>query len=141
MTSSDAWDVLTATSERLVADESSDVVNAEEYEGRWAVRMAQQVRDFTTVWFEVGDLTVGHEAYVIPNPPGGHQEVFRQLLTRNERLWRAHFSIDKDGDVFLVGRVSLEEWGEDVLDAVLGTVYEAVELSFRPLLRAGFGSG
>ena len=141
MRRSQAWDLLTAASARLVADETSDVVNAEEYEGRWAVRMAQQARDFTTVWFEVGDLTVGYEAYVVPQPPGGHQEVFRQLLTRNHRLWRAHFSIDRDGDVFLVGRVSLAEWGEDVLDEVLGTIYEAVELSFRALLRAGFGRG
>jgi hypothetical protein len=133
-----AWEVLTGACERLVADETSDVVNAEEYEGRWAVRMAQQVRDFTTVWFEVGELTVGFEAYVLPNPPAGHHEIFRQLLTRNHRLWRAHFSIDKDGDVFLMGRVSLEEWTEDVLDEVLGTIYETVELSFRAMVRTGF---
>jgi len=53
-------------------------------------------------------------------------------------LWRAHFSIDKDGDLFLVGRVSLDEWNETVLDEVLGAVYEAVELSFPALLRTGF---
>ena len=140
MNRSEAWDVLTAASTTLVADPTSDVVNAEEYEGRWAVRMAQQVRDFTTVWFEVGDLTVGFEAYVLPDPPRLHQEVFRQLLARNHRMWRAHFSIDKEGDVFLVGRVSLQEWNADVLDEVLGATYEAVELSFRALLRAGFGA-
>jgi len=138
VTGSPAWDLLTTASSRLVADETSDVVNAEEYEGRWAVRMAQQVRDFTTVWFEVGERTVGFEAYVLPNPPRGHQEIYRQLLTRNHRLWRAHFSIDQDGDLFLVGRVSLDEWSEDVFDEVLGTIYEAVELSFRAMVRAGF---
>jgi hypothetical protein len=137
---SPAWETLTAASRDLVADDSSDVVNAEEFEDRWAIRMTQQVRDFTTVWFEVGERTVGFEAYVLPNPPGGHQEVFRQLLTRNHRMWRAHFSVDKDGDLFLVGRVSVEEWDAHALDAVLGAVYEAVELSFRGLLRAGFGS-
>lgn len=136
-----AWDVLVQASGRLVADASSDVVNAEEYEGRWAVRIAQQVRDFTTVWFEVGERTVGFEAYVLPNPAGKHREVFRQLLTRNHRFWRAHFSIDKDGDLFLVGRVSLDEWDEAVLDEVLGAVYEAVELSFPALLRTGFARG
>jgi hypothetical protein len=138
VTGSPAWDLLTTASSRLVADETSDVVNAEEYEGRWAVRMAQGVRDFTTVWFEVGERTVGFEAYVLPNPPRGHQEIFRQLLTRNHRLWRAHFSIDLDGDLFLVGRVSLDEWSENVFDEVLGTIYEAVELSFRAMVRAGF---
>jgi len=136
---SQAWEILTEGSEKLVSDSSSDVVNAEEYEGRWAVRMAQQVRDFSTVWFTVGERTVGFEAYVLPNPPGGLQEVYRQLLTRNHRLWRTHFSIDKDGDVLLTGRVSLEEWSARVLDEVLGAIYEAVELSFRALVRAGFG--
>jgi len=138
VTASPAWDLLTRASARLVADEASDVVNAEEYEGRWAVRMAQQVRDFTTVWFEVGERTVGFEAYVLPNPPRGHQEIYRQLLTRNQRLWRAHFSIDRDRDLFLVGRVALAEWSEGVFDEVLGTIYEAVELSFRAMVRVGF---
>jgi len=130
-----AWDVLTVASQRLVTDETSDVVNAERYEGRWAIRMAQQVRDFTTVWFDVGDRTVGYEAYVLPNPRRGHQEIYRQLLTRNHRMWRAHFSIDKDGDIHLVGRVALEEWSAAALDHVLGAVYEAVELSFQGLVR------
>ena len=133
-----AWNLLTETTLRLVEEDDSDVVNAEEYEGRWAVRMAQQVRDFTTVWFEVGERTVGFEAYVMPDPPAGHQEVYRQLLTRNYGLWRTHFGIDRDGDVFLTGRVPLTDFTTDALDEVLGGVYEAVELSFRSLIRAGF---
>ena len=48
------------------------------------------------------------------------------------------FSIDKDGDLFLVGRVSLDEWSPGALDTVLGTIYEAVELSFKSLIRIGF---
>ncbi|MDH3607115.1 MAG: YbjN domain-containing protein [Acidimicrobiia bacterium] len=139
MNEESAWGLLTETTLRLVADDGSDVVNAEEYEGRWAVRMAQQTRDFTTVWFDVGERTVGFEAYVLPNPPGGHQEVYRQLLSRNQRMWRTHFAIDRDGDVFLVGRVPLSDFTPTTIDEVLGAVYEAVELSFRSLIEAGFG--
>ncbi len=138
---SQAWEVLTEASRRLVIDPNSDVVNAEEFEGRWAVRMVQQVRDFTTVWFQVGERTVGFEAYVLPSPPTGHQEVYRHLLARNHRMWRSHFSIDPDGDIHLVGRVALGEWSADALDVVLGAVYEAVELSFRAMVRAGFVKG
>lgn len=133
-----AWELLGTVSQAWVEDESSDVVFAGEHEGRWAVRMAQQARDFTTVWFDVGNLTVGYEAYVSPNPPHGHLEVYRQLLRRNERLWRVHFAIDKHEDVFLVGRVALAELAPPVLDEVLGAIYEAVELSFRSLIEAGF---
>jgi hypothetical protein len=138
MNRGDAWDLLTATTLALVDDPSSDVVNAEEFEGRWAVRLEQEVRDFTTVWFDVGDLTVGFEAYVLPTPRFALEEVYRQLLTRNHRMWRTHFSIDRDGDLVLVGRVSLAEWSTTALDEVLGAVYEAVELSFRALVRTGF---
>ena len=133
-----AWELLRAVSQAWVEDKVSAVVYAGEYEGRLAVRMAQQARDFTTVWFDVGDITVGYEAYVLPNPPQGHLEVQRQLLRRNERLWRVHFATDKDHDVFLVGRVSLGELSTEVLDEVLGAIYEAVELSFRSLVTAGF---
>ncbi len=133
-----AWELLGAVSQAWAEDETSDVVFAGEYEGRWAVRMAQQARDFTTIWFDVGDLTIGYEAYVSPNPPRGHLEVYRQLLRRNERLWRVHFAIDKDEDVFLVGRVALTEVTAPVLDEVVGAIYEAVELSFRSLIEAGF---
>ena len=62
--------MLTGACQRLVSDETSDVVNAEEYEGRWAVRMAQQVRDFTTVWFDVGEITVGVRGVRAPQSTG-----------------------------------------------------------------------
>ena len=51
-----------------VADPDSDVVYAEKVEGRLAVRMRQQVREATTVWFWVGDRSLIAEAYVIPAP-------------------------------------------------------------------------
>ena len=50
MDRAEAWQLLRDTSQLWVDDEGSDVVWAGEFEGRWAVRMAQEVRDFTTVW-------------------------------------------------------------------------------------------
>ncbi|MFQ5947814.1 MAG: YbjN domain-containing protein [Acidimicrobiia bacterium] len=125
--------------EHWVQDPDSDVVWAGEYEGRLGVRMKQRVRDFTTVWFDVGDRTMGCEAYVLPSPPQGREEVFRQCLLRNERAWRVHFAIDGHGDVFLRGRMPLEAVTAEELDLLLGEVYELVELSFRGLVRAAFG--
>ena len=139
MNRSQAWALLVDVSKQWLLDEGSDVVFAGEYEGRWAVRVGQQTRDFTTIWFEVGDLTVGYEAYVMPKPAGSQAEVFRQLLVRNHRLWRAHFSTDRFGDIFLRGRVALDELSAPVLDEVLGTVYDAIEVSFRSLVKTGFG--
>ena len=138
MKRAEAWELLRETSQRWVDDEDSDVVWAGEYEGRWGVRMAQQVRDFTTVWFEVGDLTVGYRAYVLPPAPGDVAEVHRQCLVRNARAWRAHFAVDPEGAVYLFGRLPLPHLPADELDAVLGALYEMVESSFRSLIRAGF---
>ncbi len=138
MTPADAWGVLTGATEALVGDEASDAVWAGEFEGRWGVRMAQQARDFTTVWFEVGERSLGYEAYVLPAPPAGREEVYRQALLRNRRAWLAFFSLDTDGDLYLRGRVPLDMVTPDTVDQILGAIYSMVEVAFRPFLRAGF---
>lgn len=101
--------------------------------------MRQQVRDFTTVWFDIGDRTLGYEAHVMGQPPQDPQEVFRQCLLRNRRGWRVHFAVDAEGSISLRGRAPLDSIDADELDAILGAVNEAIESSFPALVRAGFG--
>jgi hypothetical protein len=122
-----------------VADETSDVVAAELVDGRWAVRMAQQTRDFTTVWVDPGELTVSFEAYLLPPPPENREEVFRQLLFRNEKAWLVHFAIDGNSEIYLRGRIPVDQATEQTLQLVFGEVYQSVETSFRALLSAGYG--
>ena len=129
---------LGAVFEAWAADPGSDVEAAELVEGRWAVRMAQQTRDCTTVWVAPGDLTVSFEAYVLAAPPRGVAEVHRQLLFRNLRAWRVHFAVDRSGEIYLLGRIEAGRADEETLSYVFAEIYELVELSFRPLLRAGF---
>ena len=124
--------------ERWVADPANDVVYTEYHDGRRAVRVAQQVRDFTTIWFEVGDRSVRFEAYVLPVPPETAAEVHRQALFRNFMTWRVHFAIDPTGELYLRGRADLDRLDPSELEAVLAEVYELIEVSFRPLLRAAF---
>ncbi|MCY4621357.1 MAG: YbjN domain-containing protein [bacterium] len=122
-----------------VTDPGSDVVATELVDGRWAVRMAQQTRDFTTVWVEPGDRTVGFEAYVLPAPRRQLEEVYRLLLVRNHRAWRVHFAIDHGGGIYLRGRTEAERADEEVLQYVFAEIYEMVDLTFRLLVRTGFG--
>lgn len=133
-------DLLRRVSADWVDDPGSDVVWAGAHEGRWGVRMAQRTRDFTTVWFDVGDRTLGVEAYVLPSPPHGREDVYRHCLVRNRSAWRVHFAVDPEGEIMLRGRLPLGTVTVASLDETLGAVYEMVELSFRPLLRLGFGS-
>ncbi len=138
MTRAEAHSLVVAATERWAADESSDVVWAGEYEGRRGIRMAQMCRDFTTVWFDVGERTVGFEAYVMPQPPHADAAFYRYCMARNWRSWPAHLAIDDRGDLFAIGRIPLATLSEETLDGVVGAVYELIELAFRTLLRIGF---
>ncbi len=130
--------VLAQTIAAWVRDPESDVEYSEEVEGRWAVRMRQDVRSATTVWWTVGDRSVIAEAYVLPAPPANQSEVYRLCLLRNHRMWRCHFALDREGAVVLIGRLPVAEVNPQTLDRLLGEMYEAVELSFRPLVTMAF---
>jgi hypothetical protein len=128
-------EVLEARIRLWLEEPESSVEYAEELEGRWAVRMRQQVRDATTVWFTPLERSLEYEAYVIPVPVDAI-EVMRQALVRNQRGWRAFFAIDQEGDLLLRGRVAAEAVTLLELDRVLGEIYETVELSFRAMVSA-----
>jgi hypothetical protein len=118
-------------------DDEGSVEYAEEVEGRWAVRMRQETRDATTVWFDVGERSIEFEAYVLPAPPAP-AEVHRQALARNARAWRCFFALDAEGAIVLRGRLSADRLTVEELDRVLGEIYETIEVAFRPMVRSGF---
>lgn len=118
-------------------DEEGSVEYAEEVEGRWAVRMRQETRDATTVWFTVGERSLEFEAYVLPEPRAP-AEVHRLALKRNARAWRCFFALDSENAVVLRGRLAAERVTVQELDRVLGEVYETIELAFQPMVHAGF---
>ncbi len=130
--------ILAAVTTAWVDDPESDVVWAGDHEGRRGVRMRQTVRDFTTVWFELGDRTLGIEAGVLPEPAFHHLEVYRQCLRRNIATRRLHFAVDRDGEVVLVGRIPVAEVTPHELELVLGEVWDLVEVAFPLLVRLAF---
>lgn len=121
--------------ERWIDDPDSPVVYTEQVGGRRAVRMRQQIRDFTTVWFDVGERSVRIEAYVVP---AGDQpvELLRQCLVRNRNTWRTRYCIDEQNGIVLRARVALENLDEAEMSFVMAEIYEQIEVGFRPLLRA-----
>lgn len=132
------WGLVRAVTDAWAADADGDVVWAGDHEGRRGVRMRQTVRDFTTVWFGVGDRWLTVEAYVLPGPPFNREAVFRQALVRSFSTRRMHFALDPDGDLVLAGRIPVGEVTEEELELILGEVYEAVEVAFKPLVRLAF---
>ena len=118
-------------------DPESSVEYAEELEGRWAVRMRQEVRDATTVWFDVGERSLQFEAYFMPTP-AAPVEVHRQALVRNMRAWRSFFAVDGEGALILRGRLAEDQVTLEELDLALAEIYEMVEVAFGAMIRAGF---
>ena len=116
-----------------VADPDSDVVYAENVEGRLAVRMRQEVREATTVWFWVGDRSLVAEAYVIPAPAEA-ELAYRQALVRNGRSFRVNFALDHEGALVLRARIPLERVTASELSYLIDEIYETIEISFRSLV-------
>ncbi len=117
-----------------IDDPDSAVVYWEQVGNRWAVRVEQEARDATTVWFRPMDRSLEYEAYVIPFD-GASVGLALQALRRNMRSWRAFFAVDDEDGLVLRGRMAASEVTMENLDLALGEVVEAVEVAFRPLLR------
>jgi hypothetical protein len=86
----------------------------------------------------VGDHSLSASAFVIRRPDENADEVHRWLLRRNARLQGVAYAVDKDGDVFVVGRLPLAAVTAETLDALLGSLLDASDGSFDTLLAMGF---
>lgn len=106
----------------------------------FVVTLPGEAKLSTTCMLVVGTHGVRVEAFVCRHADENHQEVYAFLLRRNRRLFGVHYTIDKAGDIYLVGRISTENVSADELDRVLGQVLEAADGDFNTLLELGFAS-
>lgn len=114
------------------------VDRSEEDEFRWFVRMAGEEKDFTTIWFTLGQRTLRYETYVVPAPEQNAELLYETVLRRNEKLVGAHFSIGLEDAIYLRGEIGLSALNELELDRIIGTLYATVEQVFWPLLEIGY---
>ncbi len=94
----------------------------------------------TTCHLVVGEHALRIEAFVIRQPDERREQLWAWLLQRNARMYGVAFAIDRVGDVYLTGRLSLAAVTEDELDRLLGAVLSYVDDSFDTMLEIGFGS-
>ena len=109
-------------------------------EHRWYVRMHGEEKEFTTVWFTLGQRTLQFETYLMPAPEENAEQLYEHVLRRNESLVGVHFSIGIEDAIFLRGELPLRMVDEDELDRVVGTLYATVERIFPTIIRIGFAS-
>lgn len=111
-----------------------------EGENQFVVVLSGEHKLETTTLLTVGNHGVRVEAFVCRKPDENFEGVYKYLLRRNRRLYGVHYTIDKIGDIYLVGRISTHAVTGDELDRVLGQVLEAADGDFNLLLELGFSS-
>lgn len=116
------------------------VERGEPDERRWYVRVRGEEKGPFTIWFTLRQRSLHHETYMMPAPMENHAQLYEHLLRRNLRLHGASFAVGGEDAVFLVGKVPLGWIDDAVLDEVLGSIYTAIELCFRPAMRIGYAS-
>ncbi len=106
--------------------------------GKFFVTLPGTKKLQTNCWLRVGAHAMTVEAFVCRRPDEAHADVFRFLLRRNARLYGVAYTVDKLGDIYLVGHVSLASVTPDELDRLLGQVLEAADGDFNTILEIGF---
>jgi hypothetical protein len=107
-------------------------------EGHYVVSLPGTRKLSTACSLLLGDHTLSVNAFVVRSADENHEAVYRWLLEHNARLAGVAFALDRHGDVYLVGRLSLASVTAADVDRLLGTVLEAADGSFNTLLELGF---
>jgi hypothetical protein len=107
-------------------------------EGQFFVTLPGTHKLATNCWLVVGRHALLVEAFVCRKPDENVEEFQRFLLRRNARMYAVAFSVDKAGDVYLVGRLPLQSVSAEEVDRLLGAVLQYADESFDPLLEIGF---
>ena len=94
----------------------------------------------TNVNLILGEHSLRAEAFVIRQPDENREEVWAWLLRRNAKLHGVAFTIDTNGDVYLIGKLPALAVTEETVDQLLGSVLTAADESFDTLLELGFSS-
>ncbi len=122
----------------LARNPSVAAVERDPTQRRWYVRITGEDKDVWTAWLTLGQRTFRFETYLMPAPEDNAERFYAHLLRRNRNLTGLHLEIGSEEAVFLAGSVAVEWLTEAELDRILGSLYAAVELIFRPALRIGF---
>jgi Putative bacterial sensory transduction regulator len=108
--------------------------------GAYLVKLAGQHKLATMTWLVAGTHSLHVEAFFCRQPDENHARFYRFLLERGARMYGVHFALDPLGDVYLVGRLSLESVTVAEIDRLLGCVLSYSDENFDLALEIGFAS-
>ncbi|NLG55208.1 MAG: YbjN domain-containing protein [Rhodococcus sp.] len=109
-------------------------------DGSFVVELPGERKLKTTTLLSIGNHGLRVEAFVCRKPDENFEGVYKYLLRRNRRLYGVAYTIDKIGDIYLVGRFGADTVTPEQIDRILGQVLEAADGDFNTLLELGFYS-
>lgn len=122
------WEQVSAITSEWERDNESGVVWAGEFENRLGVRIEQDCRDATTIWFNPGTITLHFEAYLFGRV--SNHELARRFLRFNTGSWPVIVAYDSREDIFLSGRLPVQVIDEETLGIIVAAVHTGVERLF-----------
>jgi hypothetical protein len=89
---------------------------------------------------EARRYTVDVHVFVARRPEENHEAVYRWLLAHNVTLHGLAYGLDRLGDVYMSGRLPVEQLSPDSLDRLLGAAADGADAGFRAVLELGYAS-
>jgi Putative bacterial sensory transduction regulator len=108
--------------------------------GSYLVKLPGEHKLATMCWLVAGDHALLVEAFVMRQADENRERLYDFLLQRNARMYGVSFSLDRNGDVYLVGRLPLASVSADEVDRLLGAVLSYADENFDQMLEIGFGT-
>jgi hypothetical protein len=108
--------------------------------GSYLVKLPGEHKLATMCWLVAGDHSLLVEAFVMRQADENRERLYDFLLQRNARMYGVGFSLDRNGDVYLVGRLPLAAVTPDEIDRLLGAVLSYADENFDQMLEIGFGT-
>lgn len=108
-------------------------------EDRWITMLSGEWKRTIPLLLHLDERSLKLTSLLAGVPDDGHVDVYRILLSRNQRPTPVHFGLDDEGDLILTGAVPLEVVDAARIDELLGLVLSLSDETFNAVLRAGFG--
>jgi hypothetical protein len=109
-------------------------------DGRWFVRLAGERKLGIGAHLVVGDRTLRVESFFMRAPEEAHERLYRDLLLRQATSYVLRFTLDEQGDLFLIGQVPLRAVTVEEVDRILGSLLEVADEAYLPAVETGFAA-
>ncbi len=109
-------------------------------ERRWFLVLAGERKLGIGVHLLVGDRTLRVESFFMRAPEEQRERLYHDLLLRQATSYVLRFTLDENGDLFVVGQVPLLAITAEEVDRVVGSVLELCDSAYLPAVETGFAS-